>query len=64
MANLEKQDIMHVIDDAILDMNKHLREVKPRSTPSEIIFNILTQGFGVSCIVCLNESCNCKPRVK
>lgn len=64
MGNLEKQDIMHVIDDAILDMNKHLREVKPRSTPSEIIFNILVQGFGISCIVCMNKECTCRPRVK
>lgn len=62
--NTSKQDIMHVVDDVILNMNKHLKDTKPRSTPSEIVFDVLKQGFGVSCIVCLNEVCNCKPRVK
>lgn len=59
-----KADILAVLDDAILNINKHMRDIKPRSTPSEIIFNVLKQGFGVSCVVCLNENCNCKPRVK
>ena len=62
--NTSKQDIMHVVDDVILNMNKHLKDIKPRSTPSEIVFNVLKQGFGVSCVVCLNEVCSCKPRVK
>lgn len=57
-----KADILAVLDDAILNINKHMRDIKPRSTPSEIIFNVLKQGFGVSCVVCLNEVCNCKPR--
>lgn len=62
--NTSKQDIVNVIDDVILNMNKHLKDTKPRSTPSEIIFNALKEGFGVSCVVCLNEVCSCKPRVK
>lgn len=62
--NTSKQDIMHVVDDVILNMNKHLKDTKPRSTPSEIVFNVLKQGFGVSCVVCLNEVCSCKPREK
>ena len=60
--NTSKQDIMHVIDDAILNINKHLKDTKPRSTPSEIVFDVLTKAFNISCIVCLNEECNCKPR--
>lgn len=59
-----KSDILAVLDDAILNINKHMRETKPRSTPSEIIFNVLNKGLAISCIVCLDKKCTCKPRVR
>lgn len=64
MASLKKTDILLVLDDVILNIDKHMREVKPRSTASEIVLNVLHFGLGISCIVCMNKECTCKPRRK
>lgn len=62
MANLRKDDILLVLDEIILDINKHMKDIKPRPTPSELVLDVLRFGLGISCIVCLNKECTCKPR--